>query len=114
MENQDLGSKKINNKQISTDLIPVNDENPIVSAMNSEMEVDKNGVKKIVERARNIDHINNVVQATADKRLSTKPSLALEEIGKKMVENQDLNSDITTHRFLNSSPEKQKNPKEEN
>ncbi|MCZ8197034.1 MAG: hypothetical protein O9267_05475 [Flavobacterium sp.] len=107
MENQDLGSQKINNKQISTDLIPVNDENT-ASAMNSEMEVDKNGVKKIVERVRNIDHINNVVQATADKRLSTKPSLALEEIGKKMVENQDLNSDITAHRYPNSSSENSK------
>ena len=89
-------------------MIPVNDENPTVSAMNSEMEVDKNGVKKIVERVRNIDHINNVVQATADKRLSTKPSLALEEIGKKMVENQDLNSDITAHRYPNSSSENSK------
>lgn len=108
MEYQDLGSQKINNKQISNDLIPVNDENSKVSAMKSEIAVDKNGVKKIVERVRNIDHINNVVQATADKRLSTKPSLASEEIGKKMVENQDLNSDITAHRYPNSSSDHSK------
>jgi hypothetical protein len=108
MENQDLGSKKMNNKQISTDLIPIDDEKHAALTLKSEMEVDKNGEKKVVERARNTNQNGEIVVTIVDKRLSTKPSMASEQLGKKMVENQDLNSDIAVHRYPNSSPENHK------
>jgi hypothetical protein len=108
MENQDLGSKKMNNKQISADIIVIDDENHVASTLKSEMEVDKNGEKKVVERARNTNQNDKIVVTIVDKRLSTKPSMASEQLGKKMVENQDLNSDIAVHRYPNSSPENHK------
>jgi len=108
MKNEDLGSKKMNNKQNTTDLVSLNNENQSDSSLKSEIEVDKNGMKKVVERARITNHKEPEVLTYVDKRLSTKPSTAPEEIGKKMVENQDKNSDITAFRYPNSSPENHK------
>ncbi len=53
MENQDLGSKKMNNKQVNSDGNVSHPENQPDVTLKSEIEVDKNGVKRIVERARN-------------------------------------------------------------
>jgi hypothetical protein len=115
MEDKDLGSKKMNNKQSTTDdLLGINNQNHSDSLMKSEIEIDKNGIKKVVERARNTDHDDQNHEPTTNKNLSTKPSTASETIGKKMVENRDKNFDITKNRYPNSSPENQKNPKEEN
>ncbi|WP_395044619.1 hypothetical protein [Flavobacterium sp.] len=110
MKNQDLGSKKMNNKQSNNDdLLGVTMQNHTGSLMKSEIEVDKNGVRKVVERARNTNHDKENHEVSTDKNLSTKPSTASEAIGKKMVENKDKNFDITPNRYPNSSPENKEN-----
>lgn len=95
MENQDLGSKKMNNKQSDEDLFTKNSAN---KGLNSEIEYGKSGDKKVVERARNKNHVEEVSKTDINKNVSSKPSTASEELGKKMVENQDKNSDITSNR----------------
>lgn len=82
--------------------------------MKPEMETDKNGVTKIVQRARNTDHDEQIQEPETNKNVSTKPSTAPEEVGKVMVENRDKNFDITKNRYPNSSPENQKEPKKKN
>ena len=115
MEDNDLRSKKMNNKQSNTNIISeLNQENQSDSLMKSEMETDKNGITKIVQRARNTDHDEQIHEPETNKILSTKPSTAKEEVGKVMLENRDKNFDITKKRYPNSSPENQKSPKEEN
>lgn len=115
MEEKDLGSKKMNNKQSNSNIISeLNQENRSDSLMKSEMETDKNGVTKIVERARNTDHEEQIHEPETDKNLSTKPSTASEAVGKVMLENRDKNFDITKKRYPNSSPENQDDPKEKN
>ncbi|HCQ14180.1 hypothetical protein [Flavobacterium sp.] len=115
MENNDLGSKKMNNKQSNSNIISEsNKENNPDSLMKAEMETDKNGVIKIVQRARNTDHDEQNCEPETNKILSTKPSTAKEEVGKVMLENRDKNFDITKKRYANSSPENQDDPKEKN
>lgn len=114
MEDNDLGSKKMNNKQNSDDLSDTNTQNQFSALMNYEMETDKNGVTKLVQRARNTNHDLENHEPETNKNLSTKPSTASENIGKIMLENRDKNFDITKTRYPNSSPENQKNLKEEN
>jgi hypothetical protein len=108
MENQDLGSKKMNNKQVNSDGNVSHQKNQPELPMKSEIEVDKNGVKRIVERARNTAPHEESIHRIVDKRLSSKPSTAPEEVGKKMTEYRDANSDITPHRLPNSHPENHK------
>lgn len=115
MEDNDLGSKKMNNKQSNSNIISeLNKENNPDSLMKAEMETDKNGVTKIVQRARNTDHDEQNHEPETNKILSTKPSTAKEEVGKVMLENRDKNFDITKKRYANSSPENQDDPKEKN
>ena len=108
MENQDLGSKKMNNKLNSDDLISNTNKNDGTLNLKSEIEVNEFGEKKVVERARNTNKDKDLVPSNIDRNLSTKPSLASEQLGKKLVENQDLNSDIAQHRYSNSNPENHK------
>ena len=111
MDNKDLGSKKMNNKQSDEDtLANATKIDHFENEMKTEMEVDKDGVKKLVQRARNTNHIDENEKAIIDKKLSTTASSASEKIGKIMVENQDKNSDITKRRYPNSSPENHKDP----
>lgn len=100
MENKDLGSKKMNNKQSENiDLNVVNQENLLVSFLKSEVETNEKGEQKIVERTRNNTLNDEIAKSQTNKKISAKPSSASEALGKKMVENQDKNSDITAHRF---------------
>ena len=113
MENQDLSSKKMNNKQnIEDDLFDIFQHDHSKNTMHKEMEVDQDGVKKVVERARFTNHVDENEKAVVNKKLSTTASAASENIGRKMVENRDKNSDITKKRYPNSSPENHEDPKE--
>ena len=96
MENNDLGSKKMNNKQVNVeDKLTINKSN---SNLKPEIEIDNEGNSKIVQRARNIeDEVESRLTYT-NKKIASKPSTASEELGKKMVENEDKNSDITPNR----------------
>lgn len=109
MDAKDLGSKKMNNKQNTTDdSATIDTQNQLDSAMKSEMVTDKKGLTKIVKRARNTDHDEQNFEPETNKILSTKPSTAKEEVGKVMLENRDKNFDITKKRYASSSPENQK------
>ncbi|CAM4079238.1 hypothetical protein [Flavobacterium weaverense] len=112
MESNDLGSKKTNNKQntnegFSGENIP-EDYNSATSNITEEVEIDANGNKKIVQRARNVD--GSVASIPDEERnwnenesLSRAVSSEKEEM--RTVENKDLNSDITAHRYPASHPD---------
>lgn len=109
MESNDLGSKKMNNKQntpeeFDTENLAENYD-PASSKLVSEVETNSSGEQKIVHRARNVD--SNPEQNNTDDKDS--PSSTLEIFSDKevqrMVENKDHNSDITAHRYPNSEPD---------
>lgn len=106
MENNDLGSKKMNNKQEATG---INANSDATSAMQSEIEADQRGVKKVVNRARHTEQNIFISEFPSPKELGSKPSAAPEAVGKKMVENSDKNSDITSNRYPNSHPDNHEN-----
>ena len=102
MENKDLGSKKMNGKQSENDdLMNVNHNNNSNSLLHSESEINEKGEKKMVERARSINVNDAISKTKTNHNISSKPSSASEALGKKMVENQDKNSDITPNRYTN-------------
>ena len=99
MENEDLGSKKMNNKQSENiDLNLENQENHVDSFLKSEVETNEKGEQKIVERARNNSLNDEIAKSQTNAKVSAKPSSASEALGQKMVENQVKNSDITANR----------------
>ncbi len=106
MENNDLGSKKMNNKQEATGM---NAPSDAASAMQSEIETDQSGVEKVVNRARHTEQNVSISEFPSSKELGLKPSTAPETVGKKMVENRDKNSDITSNRYPNSHPDNHEN-----
>lgn len=106
MENNDLGSKKMNGKQETT---PITDPNESAPALQPEIETDTEGNKTIVQRARHMEHELPDAEPSATSALGSKPSTAPEEAGKKMVENKDKNSDITSNRYPNSHPDNHHN-----
>ena len=110
MENNNLGSKKINGTQKNIDEwkgknIP-HDTELHQSEIKQEVVKDKNGDAEVVDRARNENE--NIAQ-TADEISPANPNanrgVSTEEEAKKTVENKDLNSDITPNRYPNSNPE---------
>ena len=106
MENKDLSSKKMNNKQ---ELTLITEPNAKAPSLQPEIEMDAEGIKSVVKRARHMEQNLPAGEANTSKELSSKPSTAPEEFGKKMVENIDKNSDITSHRYPNSHPDNHKN-----
>ena len=106
MDNNDLGSKKMNNKQEATSINPPNDA---TSAMQSEIEANQTGDKKLVNRARHVEQNTSISEFQSSIALGSNPSTAPEAIGKKMVENSDKNSDITSNRYPNSHPDNHEN-----
>jgi len=106
MENNDLGSKKMNNKQESTS---INAPNASALQMQSEIEADQEGIKKVVKRARHMEQNSSISELPSSKELGSKASTAPEAVGKKMVENSDKNSDITSTRYPNSHPDNHEN-----
>ena len=106
MENKDLGSKKMNNKQES---VSINNPNNSAPPLRSEIETNTEGIKSVVKRARHMEHDIAMSDSHPSEELSAKPSAAPEAAAKKMVENKDKNSDITSTRYPNSHPDNHKN-----
>jgi len=109
MENHNLGSKKMNNKQnapeeFSTENIPENYD-PTATKLVAEVETNSSGEQKIVHRARNVD--SNIEKSKSEENQN--PSEVIEIFSDKevqrMIENKDHNSDITAHRYPNSDPD---------
>lgn len=109
MENNDLGSKKMNNKQntseeFSTENTPENLD-PAATKLVAEVETNSTGEQKIVHRARNVDA--NPEQNNNEDKESPSSSIEIfsDKETQRMIENKDHNSDITAHRYPNSDPD---------
>ena len=101
MENNDLGSKKINGKQdtgknVSDDV----DSNP--SKLKEELEIDAHGNEKTVQRTRKVDE---TLESVPNEDENANRGVSSEADVKKTVENRDRNSDITPNRYPNSNPD---------
>ncbi len=109
MKNNDLDSKKTNNKQNMNEGFSgqnlAKNTNPEVSHLKSEVETDNHGDQKIVQRARNIDGTLEQNEDNTPKNLSSDTANVSEEQAKKMVENKDHNSDIIPNRYPNEHPD---------
>lgn len=108
MENNDLGSKKMNNKQntpeeFSNEILPENYDSTATKLV-AEVETNSVGEQKMVHRARNID--SNPEQNNSEENESPSSSLEIfsDKKVQRMIENIDHNSDITAHRYPNSDP----------
>ncbi|MET0946599.1 MAG: hypothetical protein ABWY22_14420 [Flavobacterium sp.] len=110
MENNNLGSKKINgaqkNKHESKGKNVSHDTEAHESELKKEIVADTEGNKEIVDRARNV---NEKIEETSKQINPDNPNanrgVSTEEEAKKTVENKDRNSDVTPNRYPNSNPE---------
>jgi len=110
MENNNLGSKKINGTQKNIDESKgkniSHDTEPHNSEINQEVVTDKSGDKEIVDRARNE---NESIKETKHEINPNNPNanrgVSSEEEAQKTVENKDRNSDVTPNRYPNSHPD---------
>ena len=113
MENNDLDSKKTNNKQQINDQMvsekTLNETNTVAPKLKEEIEIDGNGNEKVVLRARNVDGSIAAIPENEDRTWNENESLSrgvsTEKEAMKTVENEDLNSDITAHRYPASNPD---------
>ena len=109
MENKDLGSKKMNNKQntseeFSTENIPENYD-PAATKLVAEVETNSSGEQKIVHRARNVDANPEQINSENNENPSSSIEILSDKETQRMIENKDHNSDITAHRYPNSNPD---------
>jgi hypothetical protein len=109
MENNDLGSKKMNNKQntseeLDTENIPENYD-PTATKLVAEVETNKDGDQKIVHRARNVDASPDQNNSEDNESPSSSLEIFSDKEVQRMIENKDHNSDITAHRYPNSDPD---------
>ncbi|MFB3388962.1 hypothetical protein Q7C23_16040 [Flavobacterium sp. LAR06] len=110
MENNNLGSKKINGAQKNIDESKgknvSHDTEVHESELKKEIVSDTKGNKEIVDRARNV---NEKIEETSKQINPDNPNanrgVSTEEEAKKTVENKDRNSDVTPNRYPNSNPE---------
>ena len=112
MENNNLGSKKMNNKQntseeLGTEKIPENYD-PAATKLVPEVETNSSGEQKIVHRARNVDSNPELNNDENPENPSSSVAILSDEETQKMIENEDHNSDITAHRYPNSNPDNHK------
>jgi hypothetical protein len=112
MENNNLGTKKINGTQKNIDEKGKNvshDKDLKDPKLVKEMITDSDGDKKIVERARNENEdIPNKIPKVSKENPNSNRGVATDEQAKKTVENKDRNSDITPNRYPNSNPDNHK------
>ncbi|NRT15348.1 hypothetical protein HNP99_001695 [Flavobacterium sp. 28A] len=82
------------------------------SLLNKEIEVDKDGKERVVDRARNVDgSIASIPdeERTWNENESMSRGVITEEEAMNTVENEDRNSDITAKRYPNSHLDNHKN-----
>ena len=109
MESTNLGSKKINNKQntseeVSSENVPDNHD-PATTKLVAEVETNKDGDQKIVHRARNVDANSEQNNSADNESPSSSIEIFSDKETQRMIENKDHNSDITAHRYPNSDPD---------
>ncbi|MCA1918756.1 MAG: hypothetical protein LDL38_05110 [Flavobacterium piscis] len=109
METNNLGTKKINGVQKDIDETKgkniSHDGKSDDPKLKKEVVADKDGDKKVVDRARNENEDINVKDDGKAKGANANRGVSSDEEAKKTVENKDRNSDITPNRYPNSNPE---------
>lgn len=113
MENDNLGSKKINGTQKdSEDLKGKNvshEKVPYTPKLKKEVVTDTDGNKEIVDRARNEnENIKEVSNGIDSDNPNANRGVSTDEEAKKTVENKDRNSDVNPNRYPNSNPDNHK------
>jgi hypothetical protein len=109
MENNNLGSKKINGTQKYNEEVKgknVSHDNEPNTKLKKEVVTDADGNKEVVDRARNVnENIEEVSNEINPANPNANRGVSTEEEAKKTVENKDRNSDITPNRYPNSNPD---------
>lgn len=109
MENNNLGTKKINGTQKNINEKGTNvshDDDLKDPKFKREIVTDADGDKKIVERARNENEdIQDIAPKVSKDNPNSNRGVATDKEAEKTVENKDRNSDITSNRYKNSDPE---------
>lgn len=110
MENNNLGTKKINGTQKNIDESKgknvSHDKDLKDPKLKREIVTDTDGDKKIVERARNENEdIENKIPKVSPENPNSNRGVSTDEEAEKTVENKDRNSDITANRYPNSHPD---------
>ena len=78
--------------------------------LRKEIDVDTEGNKTVVDRAREEDATDeSILSETDSKNPNINRGVTTEKEAMKTVENKDLNSDITPNRYPNSNPESHRN-----
>ena len=99
MENQNNDYKKPSEKGSAEETImPTVGQNISDAVLKTETVTDKNGVEKTVDRTVIHDQNTDLVEVETNKKITSKPSEAAVDAGKRMVENRDRNSDIAADR----------------
>jgi len=110
MENNNLGSKKINGTQKDSEELKgknvSHDAASDTSKLKKEVVTDVDGNKEIVDRARNVnENIKEVSKETDPDNPNANRGVSTDEEAKKTVENKDRNSDVNPNRYPNSHPD---------
>ncbi|KFF04989.1 hypothetical protein [Flavobacterium reichenbachii] len=113
MENNNLGTKKINGAQKNIEESKgknvSHDSESKEPKLNTEVVTDTDGNKETVKRARNENEkIEKVPSKTMSSNANANRGVSTEEEAEKTVENKDRNSDVTANRYPNSHPDNHK------
>ena len=99
MENNNLDYKKsVEADSAEQTIMPTVGQNISDAVLKTETVIDKNGIEKDVDRTKIHDQNTDLVEVETNKNIISKPSEAAVDAGKRMVENQDLNSNIVANR----------------
>lgn len=101
MENKNSESKKTKDTQEKIE--------PTEVMLNKEIDIDADGNKTIVERARKGNKNSKSLSSEIDPdNPNVNRGVRTDKEAMKTVENKDLNSDITANRYPNSNPDNHK------
>lgn len=110
MENNNLGSKKINGTQKDSNAVKGKNVSHNVeldeTKLKKEVVTDAEGNKEIVDRARNVnENIEEISNEINPNNPNVNRGVVTDEEAEKTVENKDRNSDVAPNRYPNSHPD---------
>lgn len=110
MENNNLGSKKINGTQKDSNEVKGKNVSHNVeldaTKLKKEVVTDAEGNKEIVDRARNVnENIEEISNEINPNNPNVNRGVVTDEEAEKTVENKDRNSDVVPNRYPNSHPD---------
>ncbi|WP_138984262.1 hypothetical protein [Flavobacterium frigoris] len=107
MENKEKQNSNEGSKETNIDSKTNSQESILID----EIEIDAEGNKKIVQRARNLNSSVDptTTEITSSDNENSSRGVSTEKEVMKTIENEDLNSDITAKRYPASHPDNHKN-----